>query len=625
MLPLMTILLLAITQRNQATTSWMIQNVSFNEDKIHKMWLPHDGETLKQYPHPLHMSFNNFPSIHNNVNISSGEPVAFGFRVERTFEELDRRLLLQLSSKVGEPFVLFGEYTSQIRSVRLSSDMECSKLKENISQVVPVRILKAFSNCILQCETLPINEVVERPLQVCVEPPSDRRVAHLPFTQILFEETESHILPLYIEIPIIVACAMLSCIFSGLTTGLMALSTDDLVLISEGSEDVNERQYATNILPLRENGNFLLCSIVFGNTFTNCITTLLINDLSKNVNPEIAQLISEGSEDVNERQYATNILPLRENGNFLLCSIVFGNTFTNCITTLLINDLSKNVNPEIAQLLVALIIPTLIITIFGEIVPQAVCSNHGLVIGSRTRYLTIFFMVLFCPISYPISRFLDVVVGVEGRDVYDRKTLRVLITTQRDLIKDTAKKHMAERKMMDVETTDLVLAAIDFPEKIVMSVMTPIDKIFMLSDGSVIDNALLKTIAAKGRTRIPIYKGKDRETIVGVLNMKDLLPFCQSSKLKVGTVAQLWQRSSRFRFALGGTRVMQLMIEMKNGVRIAMVVKFDDRRRDYVVMGLLTLEDVVEEVVGEIMDEKDAKMSKQSRISQWKKTMIADL
>lgn len=85
--------------------------------------------------------------------------------------------------------------------------------------------------------------------------------------------------------------------------------------------------------------------------------------------------------------------------------------------------------------------------------------------------------------------------------------------------------------------------------------------------------------------------------IVGVLNMKDLLPFCQSSQLKVGTVAQLWQRSSQFRFALGGTRVMQLMIEMKNGVPIAMVVKFDEHRRDYIVMGLLTLEDVVEEVI----------------------------
>lgn len=67
---------------------------------------------------------------------------------------------------------------------------------------------------------------------------------------------------------------------------------------------------------------------------------------------------------------------------------------------------------------------------------------------------------------------------------------------------------------MDGETTDLVLAAFDLPEKIVKSVMTPIDKIFMLSDQSVIDNALLKAISAKGRTRIPIYSGRDRNTVI---------------------------------------------------------------------------------------------------------------
>lgn len=67
---------------------------------------------------------------------------------------------------------------------------------------------------------------------------------------------------------------------------------------------------------------------------------------------------------------------------------------------------------------------------------------------------------------------------------------------------------------MDGETTDLVLAAFDLPEKIVKSVMTPIDKIFMLSDQSVINKTLLKDIAAKGRTRIPIYNGNDRNTVI---------------------------------------------------------------------------------------------------------------
>lgn len=84
--------------------------------------------------------------------------------------------------------------------------------------------------------------------------------------------------------------------------------------------------------------------------------------------------------------------------------------------------------------------------------------------------------------------------------------------------------------------------------------------------------------------------------ITAVLNMKDLLPFCQTSTLKVSTVAQLWQRSSQFRFVAGSMPVLQLLIEMKNGIHIAMVVTYDDQKRDYIVQGLVTLEDLVEEV-----------------------------
>ncbi|VDN48254.1 unnamed protein product [Gongylonema pulchrum] len=79
--------------------------------------------------------------------------------------------------------------------------------------------------------------------------------------------------------------------------------------------------------------------------------------------------------------------------------------------------------------------------------------------------------------------------------------------------------------------------------------------------------------------------------------MKDLLPFCQTSRLKVSTIVQLWQRSTQFRFVVGGMSVLQLLIEMKSGIRIAMVIKYDDEKRDYIVQGLVTLEDLVEEVI----------------------------
>lgn len=60
---------------------------------------------------------------------------------------------------------------------------------------------------------------------------------------------------------------------------------------------------------------------------------------------------------------------------------------------------------------------------------------------------------------------------------------------------------------------------------------------------------------------------------------------------------QLWKRSNQFRFIIDSMPVLQLLIEMRAGIHIAMVVSYDDQRRDYIVQGLVTLEDLVEEVI----------------------------
>ncbi|EFO18320.2 hypothetical protein LOAG_10176 [Loa loa] len=457
----------------------------------------------------------------------TANPILYGMRIERRLDDDYFNFVTRLAQNQAKQRVtVFGEHLLNVSRFWFSVDFTCAPEKMIHSAYLNVEIERRIDDRMLQCTVNTLGSGITRPMQLCVEPPQlmpEPIVENTEFTQIILEEPVTHLFPVYIQIMLIGMCATLSAIFSGLTTGLMALSTDDLKLIAEGSEDKKEREYASNILPLRAHGNFLLCSIVLGNTTCNILVTLLISDISESI-------------------------------------------------------------------ALSLVIPIAIITLLGDIVPQAVCARHALFIGSRTRYLTIFFMVLSAPISYPFSLALDWLLGREGRDVYDRKTLRVLITMQRDLTKEKLS------NQMDGETTDLVLAAFDLPEKIVKSIMTPIDKIFMLSDQSVIDKTLLKAISAKGRTRIPIYSGNDRNTIMAILNMKDLLPFCKTSFLKVGTVVQLWKRSNQFRFIIDSMPVLQLLIEMRTGIHIAMVVTYDEQKRDYIVQGLVTLEDLVEEV-----------------------------
>ncbi|GIX74550.1 metal transporter CNNM2 [Caerostris extrusa] len=83
-----------------------------------------------------------------------------------------------------------------------------------------------------------------------------------------------------------------------------------------------------------------------------------------------------------EKKYARVISPLRKRGNYLLCSLLLGNVLVNSSLTILLDDLTSGI--------IAIVGSTISIVIFGEIIPQAICSRHGLAIGAKTVYVTKF-------------------------------------------------------------------------------------------------------------------------------------------------------------------------------------------------------------------------------------------
>lgn len=149
-------------------------------------------------------------------------------------------------------------------------------------------------------------------------------------------------------------------------------------------------------------------------------------------------------------------------GNYLLCSILFSNVLVNSIFTIVLEELTSGQ--------VAVICATLAIVIFGEITPQvriylksfhfdkmnvfsllllhvlllksienllfsnlqAICSRHGLCIGAKTIYMTKLTMILTFPLSYPISKLLDLVLGEEIGNVYNRERLKELVKVRRN-------------------------------------------------------------------------------------------------------------------------------------------------------------------------------------------------
>ncbi|XP_009641716.2 metal transporter CNNM4 [Egretta garzetta] len=203
-----------------------------------------------------------------------------------------------------------------------------------------------------------------------------------------------------------------------------------------------------------------------------------------------------------EKRYARKIEPIRRKGNYLLCSLLLGNVLVNTTLTILLDDL-------IGSGIGAIVASTIGIVIFGEIVPQALCSRHGLAVGANTIVVTKFFMLVTFPLSYPISKLLDCILGQEIGTVYNReKLVEMLKVTEpyNDLVR---------------EELNMIQGALELRTKTVEDVMTPLQNCFMINSDAILDFNTMSEIMESGYTRIPVYED-ERSNIMDILYIKDL-------------------------------------------------------------------------------------------------------
>lgn len=182
--------------------------------------------------------------------------------------------------------------------------------------------------------------------------------------------------------------------------------------VHQGSEDWISLKSNTKLLPVWASIIIIIVCLSFSSLFSGLNLGLMSLDRT-----ELKILCNTGTSK--ERKYARIIQPVRDHGNYLLCSILLGNVLVNSIFTILLDDLTSG--------LIAVIFSTLAIVMFGEITPQAVCSRHGLAIGAKTIHITKVVMVLTFPLAYPISKMLDWVLGEEIGSVYTRERLKELV------------------------------------------------------------------------------------------------------------------------------------------------------------------------------------------------------
>ncbi|XP_063051724.1 metal transporter CNNM4 [Engraulis encrasicolus] len=336
-----------------------------------------------------------------------------------------------------------------------------------------------------------------------------------------------------------------------------------------------------SLLPLWLQIILICCLLVLSGMFSGLNLGLMALD------PMELRIVQKCGTD-KEKKYASKIEPIRRKGNYLLCSLLLGNVLVNTTLTILLDDL-------IGSGFGAVIASTSGIVVFGEIIPQALCSRHGLAVGANTIVLTKFFMLLTFPLSWPISKLLDCALGQEIGTVYNReKLVEMLRVTEpyNDLVK---------------EELNMIQGALELRTKTVEDVMTPITNCFMISSDAVLDFNTMSEIMESGYTRIPVFDD-DRSNIVDILFVKDLAFVDPDDCTTLKTITKFYNHPVHFVFH--DTKLDSMLEEFKKGKsHLAIVQKVNNEGEGdpfYEVQGLVTLEDVIEEIIkSEIMDETD--------------------
>ncbi|GFP83970.1 duf21 domain-containing protein at4g14240 [Phtheirospermum japonicum] len=176
---------------------------------------------------------------------------------------------------------------------------------------------------------------------------------------------------------------------------------------------------------------------------------------------------------------------------------------------------------------VAIILSVTFVLFFGEVIPQAICTRYGLAVGANLIWLVRILMVLCYPISYPIGKILDCVLG-HNEVLFRRAQLKALVSIH--------SQEAGKGGELTHDETTIISGALDLTEKTAEEAMTPIESTFSLDVNSKLDWEAMGKILARGHSRVPVYSGNPKN-IIGLLLVKSLLTVRAETETPVSSVS----------------------------------------------------------------------------------------
>ena len=287
------------------------------------------------------------------------------------------------------------------------------------------------------------------------------------------------------------------------------------------------------------------------------------------------------AEDGNKR--AARTLKLAEDYDGLLSTILIGNNIVNILAsslaTIFFIDLLKN-NESLATTLSTISL-TIVILIFGEISPKSIAKESPEKFAMFSTSLISMFMVIFKPLNWVFrqwKKFLNrIFKSDEDTGITEEELISIIEEAEED-------------GNLEKSETDLIKSAIEFNELEVGDIFTPRIDITAVKAEATVDE--IRTVFKNsGYSRLPVYS-EDLDNIIGILYYKD---FFTKDFDSISSIIK------PVLFVTKNKNVNELMNELQNK-KLHLAVVTDEYGS---TAGIVTLEDILEEIVGDIWDEHD--------------------
>lgn len=296
---------------------------------------------------------------------------------------------------------------------------------------------------------------------------------------------------------------------------------------------------------------------------------------------------------------AAILVKLLENPEQFLTAILVGNNIVNITASVLGADAALRFFGS-GGIAIATGIMTLFILVFGEVFPKTLGSRHAESTAMQVAKPIKFFIYILTPVVKILTGFVNFLLAILG----GKERVEHPFVTE-EMIKMMVK--VGEKEgTIEKHEREMIHKVFEFTNGKAHGVMTPREKIVCIEESETLDTAL-ELINKSGHSRIPVYRG-DFDNIVGMIYAKDLLKF---RDYELGR-KKAFQILRPILIVKAGGEISSILKELQQKkMNISIVV--DNNMK---VIGLVSIEDILEELVGEIFDEYDVEKSPEHVVAQ---------